>query len=263
MPLYTDQLNHIIQLDNPPKRIVSLVPSQTELLYDLGLGNQIAGITRFCVHPRNAFTPKMRIGGTKSVKTDLVRQLQPDLIIANKEENVKDQVEELRRDYPVWTSDINNLEDAYDMMAAIGHLTGTEPEAAQIIDTIKAGFAQLSPAAVPPHRTAYLVWQKPFMTIGGDTFIHDMLQRCGFINIFAHHLRYPEITPEELQAAQCDLLLLPSEPFPFKEKHVKEWEQRLPDAKVLLTDGEMFSWYGSRLLLAPEYFRRLQEQLLA
>jgi len=261
MPLYTDQTNHVIQLETPPNRIISLVPSQTELLCDLGLTDRLAGITKFCVHPREVFTSKTRVGGTKSVKTDLVRRLEPDLIIANKEENVREQVEELRRYYPVWTSDINHLEDAYDMMAAIGELTGTKPEAGKIIKTVKAGFAQLAAAPVAPRRAAYLVWQNPFMTIGGDTFISDMLQRCGWTNVFAGRLRYPEITPEELRAAQCDLLLLSSEPFPFKEKHVKEWEQRLPGTKVLLADGEMFSWYGSRLLLAPEYFRQLQAQL--
>jgi len=261
MPLYTDQVNHIVQLETPPKRIISLVPSQTELLCDLGLGDQLAGITKFCVHPREIFTSKTRVGGTKSVKTDIVRQLRPDLIIANKEENVKEQVEELRRYYPVWTSDISNLEDACDMMAALGQVTGTKSAAKQIIDAVKAGFARLAATPVAPRRAAYLVWQNPFMTIGGDTFINDMLRRCGWTNIFADRLRYPEITPEDLQAAQCDLLLLSSEPFPFKEKHVKEWEQRLPGTKVLLADGEMFSWYGSRLLLAPEYFGQLQEQL--
>jgi len=260
MPLYTDQLNHIVQVAGPPRRIVSLVPSQTELLYDLGLGDRIAGVTKFCVHPREMHFSKTRIGGTKSIKMDIVHQLQPDLIIANKEENEKEQVEELRRHYPVWTSDINNLDDAYQMMAAIGDITGTAPEAAQITGTIQYGFAQLQPVQ-PPRRTAYLIWQKPFMTIGGDTFINDMLQRCGFINIFAGRTRYPEISAEDLQAAQCELLLLSSEPFPFKEKHIQEWEQALPGTKVLLADGEMFSWYGSRLLLAPEYFRQLQENM--
>lgn len=256
MPLYTDQLNHIVQLAGPPRRMVSLVPSQTELLYDLGLGDRIAGITKFCVHPRQTSFAKLRIGGTKSVKMDLVHQLQPDLIIANKEENEKEQVEELRRHYPVWTSDINNLDDAYRMIAAIGDITGTAAEAAQITETIRYGFAQLPPLH-PPRRAAYLIWQKPFMTVGGDTFIGDMLQRCGLTNVFAGHTRYPEISVEDLRAAQCGLLLLSSEPFPFKEKHVNEWEQLLPGAKVLLADGEMFSWYGSRLLLAPEYFGQL------
>jgi len=260
MPLYTDQLNHIVQLSGPPRRIVSLVPSQTELLYDLGLGDRIAGVTKFCVHPRQTSFTKLRIGGTKSVKMELVHQLQPDLIIANKEENEKDQVEELRRHYPVWTSDINNLDDAYRMIAAIGDITGAAAEAAQVTETIRYGFAQLQPLH-PPRRTAYLIWQKPFMTVGGDTFISDMLQRCGLTNVFAGHTRYPEISAEDLQAAQCEVLLLSSEPFPFKKKHVKEWEQRLPGAKVLLADGEMFSWYGSRLLLAPEYFGQLQKNV--
>ena len=257
MPLHTDQLHYTIHLDTAPQRIVSLVPSQTEFLYHLGLGNRVAGITKFCVHPREWFTGKTRVGGTKSINMDQVHALQPDLIIANKEENVQEQVEALQRHYPVWTSDINHLEDAYRMMAAVGTITGRQAEAEKIIAGIRAGFAGLN--AVKPRRVAYLIWQNPYMTIGGDTFIHDMLQRCGWENVFAHRQRYPVITPEELEAAGCELLLLSSEPFPFKEKHIKEWEQRLPGAKVLLADGEMFSWYGSRLLHAPAYFRQLQD----
>lgn len=260
MPLYTDQTGHTIRLEEAPRRIVSLVPSQTELLYDAGLGDRIAGITKFCIHPRQPLTGKTRVGGTKTVKMDIVRQLQPDLIIANKEENVQEQVEELRRMYPVWTSDINHLGDACDMISAIGDITGASPATTQIIASIRSGFAGLQPL-YPPCRTAYLIWQKPFMTVGGDTFINDMLQRCGFENIFARRTRYPETSVEELQAAQCQLLLLSSEPFPFKEKHAKEWEQRLPGARILLVDGEMFSWYGSRLRLAPGYFSGLVKNI--
>ncbi|HEY4147552.1 MAG TPA: helical backbone metal receptor [Chitinophagaceae bacterium] len=259
MPLHTDQLHRSIRLDNPPQRIVSLVPSQTELLYDLGLDDRVAGITKFCVHPNQWFTSKTRVGGTKTVKMEIIDRLQPDLIIANKEENVQEQVEELALRYPVWTSDINNLEDAFRMMAGIGQLTGRPTEAAAIIHTAKSRFLQL-PVPRIRRRAAYLIWQNPWMTIGGDTFINDMLQRCGWDNVFADRRRYPVVTPEELAAAGCQLVLLSSEPYPFKEKHVHEWEQRLPGAKVVLADGEMFSWYGSRLLHAPEYFMQLQKQ---
>ncbi|MBS1567349.1 MAG: ABC transporter substrate-binding protein [Bacteroidetes bacterium] len=260
MPLYTDQTGHILQLNAPPQRIISLVPSQTELLYDMGLATRIAGITKFCVHPEEAFLSKTRVGGTKTVKMDVIRQLQPDLIIANKEENVKEQIEELRSQYPVWTSDIGNLDEACAMMTGIGEITNANEAAAGIVATIRKGFEQLQP--VTPLRVAYLIWQKPFMTIGGDTFIGDMLQRCGFVNVFGDRSRYPETSVEEIQAARCDLLLLSSEPFPFREKHVQEWQQQLPGAKVLLADGEMFSWYGSRLRLSSQYFSQLQTSIL-
>jgi ABC-type Fe3+-hydroxamate transport system substrate-binding protein len=260
MPAFTDQLNNTTQLRDLPQRIVSLVPSQTELLYDLGLGERVTGITKFCVHPREWFSTKTRVGGTKSVNMAVIRSLAPDLIIANKEENVKEQVEALAHHYPVWTSDIHDLVSAYAMMEGIGLITGTGAAANVIINNIQSRFAQL-PSPATTRRVAYLIWQNPFMTVGGDTFIHHLLQCCGWTNVFGSRRRYPVITAKELEAAQCDLLLLSSEPFPFKEKHVHEWTQKLPATKVILADGEMFSWYGSRLLHAPAYFRVLQEQV--
>ena len=114
-----------------------------------------------------------------------------------------------------------------------------------------------------PLNTCYLIWRNPWMTIGGDTFIHDMLSRCGFQNIFGDHNRYPEVTIDTLRNKNCQLLLLSSEPYPFKENHIAELQQELPDTKIMLVDGEMFSWYGSRLLKAPDYFSGLLKQLQA
>jgi len=241
-------------------RIVSLVPSQTELLYDLGLDEQVVGITKFCVHPQQWFHSKTRVGGTKSVHIDRVMALQPDLIIANKEENIKEQVDALAAQFRVWTSDISNLTQAIQMIESIGQMTRTVTRATAIADTIRHRFAQLTPQPVPV-RTAYLIWQDPYMTVGGDTFIHDMLTRCGFENIFGDLQRYPSITVEEIKNRHCQLLLLSSEPFPFKQQHINELQQQLPSTKILLADGEMFSWYGSRLLLAPAYFELLIEGL--
>ncbi len=116
MPIFTDQTGREVSIPSHPQRIISLVPSQTELLFDLGLEEQVAGITKFCVHPEKWFRSKTRIGGTKNIKSALIHQLQPDLIIANKEENVKEQVEELAAHYPVWVSDIHDLQSALDMI---------------------------------------------------------------------------------------------------------------------------------------------------
>ncbi len=260
MPSYADQTGRTITLHLPPRSIVSLVPSQTELLYDLGLGTTVTGITKFCVHPHSWFREKTKIGGTKLLKTAIIKTLQPDLIIANKEENVKEQVDELARDYPVWISDVHNLQTAIEMIETIGEITGKGTKAKAINKEILDNFSQLRPAR--KHiKTAYLIWRNPYMTIGGDTFINDMLNRCGFNNIFASHQRYPSITIEELQDAACELLLLSSEPFPFKENHIAELQQQLPSTKIVLADGEMFSWYGSRLLQAPGYFSSLVQSL--
>jgi ABC-type Fe3+-hydroxamate transport system substrate-binding protein len=262
MALFFDQLGRNIELDDIPKRIISLVPSQTELLYDLGLDEEVIGITKFCIHPDEWFKSKTRIGGTKQLHIQKIKDLQPDLIIANKEENVQDQIEELAMDFPVWISDVNHLNNALEMISSLGKLTGKMKEAGMINDKINDSFARLRTSDFIL-RTCYLIWRDPFMTVGGDTFINDMLSLAGFQNIFSDKKRYPEISIEELRSAGCRLLLLSSEPFPFKQKHVDELQQLLPDTKILLADGEMFSWYGSRLIKAPAYFQELQNQLLS
>jgi len=240
------------------------VPSQTELLHYLGLEQETIGITKFCVHPREWLHKKTRVGGTKAVNINLVHELQPDLIIANKEENVKEQVEELAKDHAVWVTDVNNLEEALEMIKDIGDLTGKSKQAFLLLNEINDRFTWLSSqqqTTNPKPKTAYLIWRDPFMTVGGDTFINDMLLKCGFINAFSDKKRYPEISTAELKTANCKLLLLSSEPYPFKQKHIDELGAQLPGCKIILADGEMFSWYGSRLLLAPDYFRELHLSL--
>ena len=239
-----------------PKRIVSLVPSQTELLYTLGLETETIGITKFCTHPPHWLKTKQITGGTKNLKANKIRDLLPDLIIANKEENVKGQIELLAADYPVWVSDVNNLEDALKMIDDIGILTGKSSSAKELCSQIKNAFSSL-PIINRPLRTAYLIWQNPYMTVGGDTYINDMLRHCGLENVFSNKIRYPEVTVNDIASAGCDLVILSSEPYPFKQKHLTELTRQLPDTKIILANGEFFSWYGSRLLLAPDYFKSL------
>jgi ABC-type Fe3+-hydroxamate transport system substrate-binding protein len=280
----TDQVNNVIQLPSSPKRIISLVPSQTELLYDLGLDDEVIGITKFCIHPDNWFRTKTRVGGTKTADIQKITSLKPDLIIANKEENVKEQIEELKKVAPVYVSDIVTLEDALQMIKDIGKLTGKQEKAEDIAHTIKARFDELeinkdqystlnsqrdslnlltdrqdSLSANQPTqlRTTYLIWKDPYMAAGGDTFINEMLKRCGLENIFESELRYPQVEIAQLSSLNCKLLLLSSEPYPFKQKHIDELQQLLPATKIILVDGEMFSWFGSRLQYAPDYFGRM------
>ena len=243
-----------------PQRIVSLVPSQTELLHYLGLETETIGITKFCVHPQSWFKTKERVGGTKTVNLDKIKKLKPDLIIANKEENVREQIEELAADYPVWLTDVNNLADALQMIKDIGILTGKTETATALINSISIGFKAM-PKTEESVETAYLIWRKPYMTVGGDTFINDMLLQCGFENIFTSQKRYPAITIAQLQTVNCQLLLLSSEPYPFKQKHIDELSSQLPNTKIILADGEFFSWYGSRLQKAPQYFMQLIGQI--
>lgn len=255
MVTLTDQLGREITLSNQPKRIVSLVPSQTELLYYLGLDSAICGITKFCIHPTQKTLNTVKIGGTKQLNIPLIKSLGPDLIIANKEENDRLQLEELMSGYPTYVSDPYNLTTALQMINDVGVLTGREGPARQLYDAIMTAFNKLY---LPPQSlcVAYFIWRKPYMVAGKLTFIDDMLQQCGFTNVF-EQARYPQISVNDLVAANPDVVLLSSEPYPFKQKHVNELQTLLPNAIIKLVDGEMFSWYGSRMLYAPGYFMEL------
>lgn len=260
---FTDQLGRTITVDFPPRRIVSLVPSQTELLAYLGLGQETVGITKFCVHPEEWFRHKTRVGGTKQVKAEKIAALQPTLIIGNKEENDKEQVEALAEQYPVWLSDVRTLEDALDMIRSIGTLTDREAAAGQLAATIGADFKALAEELKGKCRqkAAYLIWRKPYYAVAADTFIDDMLRRAGFENVFRHKSRYPEISLAELSGAGPETILLSSEPYPFREEHREELRHACPLSTLKFVDGQLFSWYGSRLLLSAGYFRELRQGL--
>jgi ABC-type Fe3+-hydroxamate transport system substrate-binding protein len=255
MFIYCDQLNREIVLPSTPKRIVSIVPSQTELLFDLGLTDEIAGISKFCVHPEEKVKKVVKVGGTKQLDIEKINSLHPDLIIANKEENERSQVETLMSICPVWISDIKDMTGAINMIERVGELVGKAIEARRLAEEIARKFENLT---VNPSnkRVAYFIWRKPYMVAGKGTFIDSMLQRCGLKNAFELK-RYPEINPERLLEANPDLILLSSEPYPFRERHIDEFQAIVPHSIIKLVDGELFSWYGSRLLYAPEYFRCL------
>ena len=259
MPIYRDQLNREISLDKIPQRIISIVPSQTELLFYLGLGDKIVGITKFCTHPHHQTKLITKVGGTKQLNLELIKELQPDLVIANKEENEQADVVLLMDICPVWISDINDLLKALAMIETIGTMMDREKKAALLINAIRNQFNALAKADKLIN-VAYLIWRKPYMVAGNYTFINSMLQLCGLTNAFELD-RYPQVDAEMLRKANPDIVFLSSEPFPFTKKHIEEFKTILPDAKIILVDGEMFSWYGSRLLLAPEYFKSVNESL--
>lgn len=239
----------------PARRIVSLVPSQTELLYDLGVRDEVVGITRFCVHPAEWRKSKAIVGGTKKVDHVIVDSLDPDLIIANKEENTKDDVERLMKKYRVWVSDVSTVDDAYDMISSVADLTGKD--GSRIIQEIRSSLSLMP--AFAPRTSLYLIWREPWMTVGADTFIHSMMKVAGFQNVIGA-TRYPKLSDEEIRSLDPEVVLLSSEPYPFRERHVREVEKILPRAKVILVDGEMFSWYGSRMRKAAMYFGSLRSQ---
>lgn len=256
MQMVIDQTGREVEIPDFPMRIISLVPSQTELLYDLGLGERVVGITKFCVHPSEWFKNKTRIGGTKIIRYNVIDELKPDLIIANKEENTQDDVARLSENYPVWVSDVNTLEDALTMILKVGEITQTDPLAHTITENITERFTKLHFSKT--YRTLYLIWRKPYMAAGQNTFVNDMLSRCGFENVLKIN-RYPEVTPQDIADLNPDLVLFSSEPYPFKEHHLTELKRTLPNAKLQLINGEPFSWYGSRLQNSVAYFQRLLE----
>jgi ABC-type Fe3+-hydroxamate transport system substrate-binding protein len=257
MPLFIDQTGRTVTINGSPGRIISLVPSQTELLYDLGLREEIGGITKFCVHPEEWIKTKTKVGGTKNIKPAIIDRLKPDLILANKEENVREQVEMLAASYPVWVSDVNNRDDAFKMIEQAGVITGKMEPANELVVTIKEKFAALN-FERPGASACYLIWKKPFMTVGGDTFISSMMELAGFENVFKETGRYPSIELEDIKNKNPQFILLSSEPFPFNKQHAEELKSYFTNSRILLVDGEMFSWYGSRMLYAPEYFLNLQ-----
>lgn len=257
---FTDQMGNVVSLPKKPKRIISLVPSQTELLAHWGLCDEVVGITKFCIHPDNWFKNKTRVGGTKKLKYEVIESLEPDLIIGNLEENERSDIEYLQERYPVWMSDIKNLEDCYDMMLFLGKILEIEKEADILVANLKARFDHLK-ADLPDAfniKVAYFIWQEPLMVAAEDTFIDEMLKISGFCNVFSALKRYPEICNEDLQSLAPDAIFLSSEPYPFGEKHKEYFKILCPNSKVIVVDGEMFSWYGSRLLHAAKYFKNLQ-----
>jgi ABC-type Fe3+-hydroxamate transport system substrate-binding protein len=257
----TDQMGRMINVPAVPKRIVSLVPSQTELLYDIGLVDEVVGQTLFCIHPGHMHRTKPRVGGTKNFSIQKIRDLQPDLIIGNKEENDKERIEALQAEFPVWMSDIQNLDDSLSMIVQIGELVGKKDEAAALYNTISQSFGALHTEATGT-RVLYLIWRNPWMAAGHHTFIHDMLLRCGFSNVLVDTFaRYPELSAEQIHQLNPQVILLSSEPYPFKQIHADELNALVPSAQILQVDGELFSWYGSRLMHSVRYFSDLLQHI--
>jgi ABC-type Fe3+-hydroxamate transport system substrate-binding protein len=251
--------NKIPDKNRRDKKIISLVPSLTELLFDLGLASQIKGRTKFCIHPMPEVKRIEVIGGTKNIRVEKIKNIHPDIIIANKEENTKEDIEAVSAFAPVYVTDISSIDDIIVCIKDWSeYIPETEGEKlAEQLTTLN--FENIFPAK----SAAYLIWKNPLMTVGGDTFIHHMLTRAGLVNVFGDTTRYPVTNWDELRQKKPDLVFLSSEPYPFTRQHISTFSEFLPDSKIVLVDGEIFSWYGSRVLKAPAYFRDLAENLFS
>lgn len=262
--MFTDQLHRTINISKTPQRIVSLVPSQTELLFDLGLEDKIVGITRFCVHPIHFKSTKTKVGGTKKVKYDKIRELKPDIILCNKEENTKEMVEELEKIAPVHVSDIYTLDDSLELIKQYGEIFACRTQARAIIDKFNFLLADFKTfiTDVTPKKVAYFIWRNPWMVAGGNNIINHILELNKFDNIYKNKPRYPEVEIKKIRLeGDPDIVMLSSEPYPFKEEHAFELGRHTHHAKTVFVDGEMFSWYGTRLLKAFAYFKTLHKRL--
>ena len=243
----------------PPNTIISLVPSLTELLFDLGLGDKVTGRTRFCIHPKEKVEKVPIIGGTKNPHLDKIREIKPDLIIANKEENRQEDIEELKRDFEVHITEIGNINEALFTIHDIGWKCGAEQKAKNLIHKIQEQMKEVPDEK--PMTAAYMIWRDPWMSVGNDTYIHSVMEHWKLENVFEDKTRYPKTSLEELSYKKPDVILLSSEPYPFKEKHIKEVSNVCKGTSILLVNGEWFSWYGSRMLRAFEQLNVLRDMV--
>ncbi|MBA6155653.1 ABC transporter substrate-binding protein [Tenacibaculum sp. S7007] len=261
---FKDQINRVFELPKTPKRIISLVPSQTELLVDLGLENSIVGVTKFCIHPLGLKKTKTIVGGTKTINIEKIKSLNPDIILCNKEENTKEIVKACEQIAPTHVSDIYDLKDAKELINQYGEILSCETSALKINEELEYKINDFK-QFIKNQKTikvAYFIWRSPWMVAANSTFINHLLQLNNFKNIYANKERYPEVDIEIMtQESKPELILLSSEPYPFKEIHIQEIQKHNPNSKILLVDGELFSWYGSRLLKAFDYFKELRNRI--
>jgi ABC-type Fe3+-hydroxamate transport system substrate-binding protein len=262
-----DASGFALALPRPPRRIVSLVPSITETLCHLGLADALVGITAYCLEPRALVRGKTRIGGEKDPDLAAIRALQPDLVVADIEENVREHVETLRGwEIPVWVTYPRTVAQGLAMIRELGQLTDTPVRAEAILADLEPLHAQVraTTARRRPVPVFYPIWRAPWMTINADTYIHDLLAVCGAANVFGDRpARYPTVTLDEMAARRPEVIVLPDEPFRFRRAHLQDFAPyadvpAVRAGRIHLMDGKPFSWHGPRvgeaLLTLPTLF---------
>ncbi|MFA8300437.1 MAG: ABC transporter substrate-binding protein [Hyphomicrobiales bacterium] len=257
--IWKDDLNREVEISEMPKRIVSLCPSITETICKLDLQHHLVGITDYCIHPEPLLVNKERIGGTKSINIDKIHLLEPDLILAVKEENLRKDIRSLQKEYPVFVFDIKSFDQGVDLIDRLGDMLDAKYDAHMLSETLR----QISSSLIPvkkPKKALYLIWKDPIMAAGKDTFISSMMNIAGFKNcLLKRDGSYPKI--DDLNELDYDTLILSTEPYEFSEHHIDEFRKLVPDKEVILVDGEMFSWYGSHMVEAVCYIESLRKSL--
>jgi ABC-type Fe3+-hydroxamate transport system substrate-binding protein len=259
-----DSLGREVRLSRTPRRIVSLVPSVTETLFALGLGPAVAGVTDYCVHPAEGVRWVPKVGGTKNPRLGEVLRLAPDLVIANREENRRRDVERLEAaGAPVFVTYARDVETAIREIELFGELGDRREGAAVIADAVREALRAAREARRrPAPRVVALVWRHPYMAVGGDTFAHALLVECGGENPFAgRDRRYPRLEEGEIAAAAPDVILLPTEPYAFGEAERRELAAldcpAARSGRIHVIEGELLSWYGPRMARALRTLSRL------
>ncbi len=263
---YKDALNREIKLPKTPNRIVSLVPSLTELLHDMGMERQVVGITKYCVHPPHYKLTKTVVGGTKKVKYDVIKELNPDFILCSKEENTPEMVAALEKIAPVYVSDVNSFADALALIKQLGLVFDRRTQSQHIIDKITYRFQEFQQGIKETRikKVAYFIWANPWMVAASHTFIDDMLRICRFENAYAKLERYPEIKIKRMRIiANPEILFFSSEPHSFTDEEVYEVLRSNKKVLTIYVDGQYFSWYGSRLIKAFDHFQQIHDKIAA
>lgn len=236
------------------ERVISLVPSLTELVLDIGIDNRLIGRTRFCLYPEDEVSKVEIVGGTKNPNLKKILALKPDLIIANKEENRKEDIEYLKEHTEVLVTIIDTIEEAKRTIEIIGELLDLQKNSIDLVSKVTS--LQNLNKDFKPIDTAYFIWKDPWMVAASKTYIDDVMAQFKLKNAFKEFERYPQITIDDLKDKSPELILLSSEPYPFAEKHADELRKLFPSTEIVCINGEWFSWYGSRMVAA---FKNLQE----
>ena len=248
--LITDALGRQFQFSEPPRRIVSLVPSLTETLFDLGVGESVVGVTDFCIFPPNSLT---RLGGTKNPRVHAVRELAPDLVYVNVEENLPHHAEAMRQFAPVLATHPKSVDDVVELICMLGEIHDRADRADHLAEMISTEAARPSPA----FRFAVPIWKNPWMWCGGDTYVSDLVCSAGGINVIADEERYPKHDVSEVLSHQPDVIFLPDEPFVFRQEDSAMLLQAGTSRVVGPFPGHLFTWHGSRTLLGLRYLREV------
>jgi len=257
--IFKDDLGYQVMIPDQPRRIISLCPSITETLFELGAGKQVAGLTSYCIHPYKKTKKKTKIGGPRNPDIPGILDLDPDLVITSREENRQEDVDILRKKLPVITFDVKSIESSRNMILKLGLITWRLKPAMNYVQKLD----KLLHIKAPLHEAysvLYLVWKDPWMAAGHGNYICDLMKSQGFINVLPEHSRrYPVIHPAEI--VQPDFIFLSSEPFPFNSEHLEETSIIFGGTKTVLVDGEMFGWYGTRIIRAIPYIRALRKKI--